>query len=152
GNRRWARGEGTPLDQGYQAGADKIVEFVGWCHDLDVKIVTLWLLSTDNLQRQASEVGSLLAVIEELVDKLAASRQWNLQLLGNVELLPGEPAMRLKQAVASTAEIDGMRINVCVGYGGRQELTDAMRESLHEQAEQGRSLEDVAASLDVDDI
>lgn len=152
GNRRWARGEGTPLDQGYQAGADKIVEFVGWCHDLDVKIVTLWLLSTDNLQREDTEVSSLLAVIEELVDKLAASGRWNLQLLGNVDLLPRASAERLKQAVAAAGDIDGMRINVCVGYGGRQELTDAMRELLIEQAEQGRSLEQIATSLDADDI
>jgi len=152
GNRRWARGEGTPLDHGYQAGADKIVEFVGWCHDLDVKIVTLWLLSTDNLQRDVSEVSSLLAVIEELVDKLAASRRWHLQLLGNVELLPEESARRLKRAVTAASDIDGMRINICVGYGGRQELTDAMRELLVEQAEQGRSLEQIAASLDADDI
>lgn len=152
GNRRWARGEGTALDQGYQAGADKIVEFVGWCHELNVQIVTLWLLSTDNLERSTTDVSSLLSVIEELVDKLAASRRWRLQLLGSLELIPADSAARLKQAIDSTSEIDGMRINVCVGYGGRQELADAMRDLLQEQAGQGRSLEQIAANLDVDDI
>lgn len=152
GNRRWARGEGAALDQGYQAGADKIVEFVGWCHDLDVRIVTLWLLSTDNLERTKTEVNGLLSVIEELVRKLAASRRWRMQLLGSTETIPVDSATRLKQSVESTHGIDGMRINVCIGYGGRQELTDAMRDLLLEQAERGRTLEQIAANLDVDDI
>lgn len=152
GNRRWARGEGTALDQGYQAGADKIVEFVGWCHELNVQIVTLWLLSTDNLERSKADVDSLLSVIGELVDKLAASRRWRLQLLGSLALIPDEAAQRLTRAIDSTSDIDGMRINVCVGYGGRQELTDAMRELLIEQAQQGSSLEEIASKLDVEDI
>ena len=49
GNRRWARSFGEEVEGGYIAGADKIEEFLGWCDQLHVKLVTLWLLSTDNL-------------------------------------------------------------------------------------------------------
>lgn len=152
GNRRWAKGAGTNVDLGYRAGAEKIDEFLDWCDELGVKIATLWLLSTDNLQRPLDQVTAILDVIEELIERLAAGGRWPVALLGNLDLLPADWAGRLKRAAEPTSGLDGMRVNICVGYGGRQELTDAMRSLLLEQAEKGRSLADVASTLDVDDI
>ncbi len=152
GNRRWAKGAGTAVDSGYQAGADKIGEFLGWCDELDVQIVTLWVLSTDNLQRPESELVGLLGVIEDLVDKLAEARLWRLRLIGNLDLLPTDFAARMRAAVDSTADLTRMSVNVCVGYGGRQELTDAMRSLLLAQAANGKTLEEVAQTLEVDHI
>ena len=53
GNRRWARtnAPGQPLVAGYQAGADKLKEFVEWCDEIGIPVVTLWVLSTDNFSR-----------------------------------------------------------------------------------------------------
>ena len=69
GNRRWARdGRRRPPRSGHQAGADKIQELLGWCEEVGVEVVTLWLLSTDNLNRPAAELGPLLGIIEETVD------------------------------------------------------------------------------------
>ena len=152
GNRRWARGAGADLVGGYRAGADKIVEFVGWCDELGVEIVTLWVLSTDNLERPAEELRGLLEVIEQLVQRLADAGERRVQLLGSLDLLPPETAERLKATAESTAERRGAVVNVCVGYGGRQELTDAIRSLLITEAEAGRTLTDVAHTLDVDDI
>ena len=56
GNRRWARANGANTQQGHQAGADNILPLLGWCEDVGVEVVTLWLLSTDNLNRPASEL------------------------------------------------------------------------------------------------
>lgn len=152
GNRRWAKGAGTGLDLGYQAGADKIAEFLEWCDELDVQIVTLWVLSTDNLRRPAEELSSLLAVIEGLVEQLADAGRWRVQLIGNLDMLPAESAARMKRDAESTATVEGMGVNICVGYGGRQELTDAMRSLLLDQAAKGRTLAEVAGTLEVDDI
>ncbi len=152
GNRRWAKGAGAGVDHGYQAGADKIGEFLHWCQELDVEIVTLWVLSTDNLQRPADELASLLAVIENLISQLAADGTWRIQLIGNLDMLPAESAARMKSSAATTERIDGMVVNICVGYGGRQELTDAMRSLLLDQAAKGVSLEEVARTLEVDHI
>lgn len=152
GNRRWAKDAGTAVDSGYQAGADKIGEFLGWCAELDVQIVTLWVLSTDNLQRPEPELVGLLGVIENLVEDLAKARLWRLRLIGNLEMLPAEFAARMREAADSTAEVDGMSVNICVGYGGRQELTDAMRSLLLAQAAKGKTLEEVATTLEVDHI
>lgn len=152
GNRRWAKGAGADVDHGYQAGADKISEFLGWCEELGVEIVTLWVLSTDNLRRPAAELSSLLGVIESMVDVLASSGRWHISLIGNLDLLPADSANRLKCAAELTSAVSATRVNICVGYGGRQELTDAMRSLLTEQAEKGRDISEVAATLEVDDI
>ena len=152
GNRRWAKGEGAGVDHGYQAGADKIGEFLHWCEELDVEIVTLWVLSTDNLQRSQSELASLLAVIENLIVDLASHGTWRIRLIGNLEMLPSESAARMKKTSGDTASVVGMNVNICVGYGGRQELTDAMRSLLLEQAAKGKTLEEVAKTLEVDHI
>jgi short-chain Z-isoprenyl diphosphate synthase len=152
GNRRWARSSGEQVEGGYIAGADKIEEFLGWCDQLHVKLVTLWLLSTDNLNRPVEEVGPLLRVIEDLVDDLAATRRWKVQPVGALDLLPASTARRLKAAAERCADVDGMTVNIAVAYGGRRELADAVRSLLHEHAEQGTSLEELAAVIDVEHI
>ena len=152
GNRRWAKDARQDLERGYQAGAAKVDEFLEWCHELGVGTVTFWVLSTDNLQRPDGELASILDAVEGLVDRLAADGRWRLTLMGSLDLLPPESAAHLKQAADGTAAVDGMRVNVCVGYGGRQELTDAMRSFLLEKAAEGHDLADVAGTLEVDDI
>jgi short-chain Z-isoprenyl diphosphate synthase len=120
GNRRWARAWGGEVEGGYLAGAGKIEEFLGWCDQLGVKLVTLWLLSTDNLGRPADETGPLLQVIEDLVDQLATTGKWRIHPVGALDLLPGPTARRLKHAAESTALVDGMDVNIAIAYGGRR--------------------------------
>jgi len=63
GNRRWARAVGSDPSSGHRRGADKIEELLGWCEDSKVEVVTLWLLSTDNLSRPVDELEPLLSII-----------------------------------------------------------------------------------------
>ncbi len=152
GNRRWARAFGAEVAGGYLAGADKIEEFLGWCDQLNINLVTLWLLSTDNLGRPAEEVGPLLTVIEDLVDSLASKGRWRVHPVGALDMLPSSTAMRLKAGADRTAEIDGMTVNIAVAYGGRRELADAVRAMLHEQAEKGTTIEELAEVIDMEHI
>ncbi|MGF1648431.1 MAG: isoprenyl transferase [Kineosporiaceae bacterium] len=152
GNRRWARAWGRDAGHGHRAGADKVLAFLGWCRDLDVPLVTLWLLSTDNLSRPAHEVRSLLDIITDLVDRLAATGQYRLHPVGALDLLPDGAAARLKAAAATTEDVDAMTVNVAVGYGGRREITDAVRSLLHSHAARGTSIEELADVLEVDHI
>ena len=63
GNRRWAKSAGhTDVSKGHRKGADKIFELLQWCKETGVEVVTLWLLSTDNLTRKEEELGPLLAM------------------------------------------------------------------------------------------
>ena len=152
GNRRWATSQGSASDVGHRAGAVKIVEFLGWCEEADVEVVTLWLLSTDNLARPEAELQSLQAIIEETVMGLAETGRWRIHPVGALDLLPDRTARLLKQAAESTADIEGILVNVAVGYGGRREVVDAVRSLLTEHAKEGTSVEDIAQMLDVEHI
>jgi short-chain Z-isoprenyl diphosphate synthase len=152
GNRRWARAAGADIASGHRAGADNIQPFLGWCEELGIKVVTLWLLSTDNLNRPASELEPLLTVIESAVEGLAATGRWRVNPVGALDLLPESTARKLREAEASTRDVDGVLVNVAVGYGGRREIADAVRSLLRDADSRGLSMEDVAQVIDVEHI
>ena len=152
GNRRWARSMGlTDVNRGHQRGADKISELLQWCTEARVEVVTLWLLSTDNLGRPAAELDPLLQIIENTVEKLAADG-WHVKPVGALDLLPDKTARVLKDAQETTSGAPGLIVNVAVGYGGRREIADAVRSLLLEQAGKGTSIEELAEVLDVEHI
>jgi short-chain Z-isoprenyl diphosphate synthase len=153
GNRRWARASGADVAHGHRRGAAKISDLLDWCTDAGVEVVTLWLLSTDNLSRPPAELTPLLEIIEGVVDDLASpQRSWQLSVVGALDLLPLETAQLLKAAAERTTGRSGPVVNVAVGYGGRREIADAVRSLLHEHAEAGTSIEELAEILDVDHI
>ena len=152
GNRRWAKANGANTAEGHQAGADNISPLLEWCEGVGVEVVTLWLLSTDNLNRPAKELEPLLAIIENVVDDLARSRRWQLNPVGALDLLPVETARHLKEAADATRDVDAMIVNVAVGYGGRREIADAVRSMLQEHAAKGTSIEELAEVFDVEHI
>lgn len=152
GNRRWARAVGIDTAEGYRAGADNIFPMLGWCEEVGVEVVTLWMLSTDNLHRPPEQLRGLLAIIEGAVDSLAAAGRWRIHPVGALDLLPDSTAEKLKAAEDATRDVDGLLVNVAVGYGGRQEIADAVRSLLLAQADNGLSIEQVAEVLDVDHI
>jgi short-chain Z-isoprenyl diphosphate synthase len=152
GNRRWAKSAGlTDVSGGHQKGADKIFELLRWCQESGVEVVTLWLLSTDNLSRAASELDPLLRIIEETVRELA-THNWRINAMGALDLLPAETARVLKDASAVTAGRTGLLVNVAVGYGGRREIADAVRSLLQSHATKGTTIEELAEVLDVEHI
>jgi short-chain Z-isoprenyl diphosphate synthase len=152
GNRRWAKAVGQDAEHGPRAGAANISPLLQWCDELGVEVVTLWLLSTDNLNRPAAELRRLLVIIEEVVASLAAEQRWRLNPVGARDLLPAETARKLKEAAEETSHVDGVIVNVAVGYGGRREIADAVRSLLQEHASRGTSIEELAEILDVEHI
>ncbi len=152
GNRRFAKAHGGKADDGHRAGAANISSFLGWCEEAGVEVVTLWLLSTDNLTRPQEELTPLLRIIEGVVRDLTESGRWRLNPVGALDLLPVETAAALRQAAEATAEVEGIVVNVAVGYGGRQEIADAVRSLLREHAAEGTSVEDIAQGLTVEHI
>ncbi len=152
GNRRWARAYGTDTSAGHRAGAANVLEFLGWCEEVGVERVTLWLLSTDNLSRPSGELSALLEIIEDLVGRIAATGRWRVHPVGSLDLLPAHLAHVLKEHEDATRDVSGLHVNVAVGYGGRREIADAVRSLLHQHAAEGTSIEQVAEFLDVEHI
>lgn len=152
GNRRWAKQRGAATADGHRAGADNIKPLLQWCAEAGVEVVTLWLLSTDNLDRPSAELKPLLGIIEDVVADLATTGQWRVNVVGARELLPESTSQVLEASAASTDDLDAMLVNVAIGYGGRQEITDAVRGLLAEHANRGTSLTELSQTLKIDDI
>ena len=152
GNRRWAKAARADQATGWRAGASNVQPFLGWCDELGIEVVTLWLLSTDNLNRPEAELLPLLGIIEGVVADLASAGRWRLNPVGALDLLPDRTAQLLKDTADRTRDVEGSLVNVAVGYGGRREIADAVRSLLQHHAGQGTSIEELAEVLDVDHI
>ena len=152
GNRRWARQRLLEsAAHGHRAGAAKIQEFLGWCDDLDIRVVTLYLLSNDNLTGRASdELNELFEIIAQLIDELSSSRDWRIKHVGTTENLPERLVTALREGEARTAANSGLHINLAVGYGGRHEIADAVRSILAEHQSAGGTIEELAGLLTPD--
>jgi len=154
GNRRWARQLGlASVAHGHRAGAAKMREFLEWCDDVGVRVVSLYLLSLDNLnKRDEQELKDLLEIIAELADDLSHARDWRVQHVGRAESLPSDLARVLAEAEQRTGENTGLHVNLAVGYGGRGEIVDAVRSIIQQHDERGGTLEELAASLTPEQI
>ncbi|MFM1937728.1 MAG: hypothetical protein RLZZ320_586 [Actinomycetota bacterium] len=157
GNRRWSRENPSPTgdtssSRGHRAGAEKIIELLQWCEETDINVVTLWLLSSDNLKRSPQELEKLISIIAETVDDLSATGRWRIRPVGSLELLPEQLATRLKNAEAKTSAISGITVNVAIGYGGRLEIIDAFKKYLQECETVSKPITQIADELSVDSI
>jgi short-chain Z-isoprenyl diphosphate synthase len=151
GNRRWAKANPNLSDpNGHKAGASKIIEFLGWCDEADVRVVTLWLLSTDNFKRSAAEIDELLKIIGETVDELAATGRWNIKAVGALDLLPDWLSHKLSNLKPIRG--GGVEVNVAVSYGGRREIVDAVKSYLSEEEKAGSSIEEAKEHLTSEEI
>ncbi|TCJ77045.1 UNVERIFIED_ORG: short-chain Z-isoprenyl diphosphate synthase [Dietzia maris] len=154
GNRRWAREAGfTDVAHGHRAGAVKIAEMLGWCDDLGVDVATIYLLSTENLGRDAEELDELLQIIADVVDEITGpGKNWEVRIVGRLEVLPDWLAERLRHAEQVSRGRPGVKVNVAVGYGGRQEIADAARELVRELIDKGCSGQELVDAITVDGI
>lgn len=156
GNRRWAREMGMANPSlGHRYGAEHVADVLSWCERAGIHHVTLFFCSTENLlQREANEVAYLLGVIEQIVaDKLSRNPTWQVHVAGSTDMLPDSTARALKHAVdVSRDRQTDAHVTLAVGYGGRQEVIDALRSLLAERAAAGATLEEVAETLTGEDI
>lgn len=157
GNRRWARDAGfDDVSYGYRKGAAKIAEMLRWCQAAGIELTTVYLLSTENLQRDPEELGALIDIITDVVEEICdPANRWSVRTVGDLELLGEEPARRLRDAVEGTvgsAVPGALQVNVAVGYGGRQEIVDAVRGLLGKQLANGASAEQLVESVTVEAI
>lgn len=157
GNRRWARQMGMANPSlGHKYGAEHVKDVLSWCAKAGIKHVTVFVCSTENLLRRGdAEVAFLMQVIEQVVaDGLGGpDAAWQVHIAGMLDVLPERTARALKDAVEATRECTtGAHVTLAVGYGGRQEIIDAIRSLLDEQASAGVSLAELADTLTIDDI
>jgi len=154
GNRRWAREAGhADISHGHRAGARKIGEVVHWCEETEVEVVTVYLLSTENLARDPRELQLLFDIIGDVVEELSGrDHTCRVRLVGHLDLLPPEVAERWRAAAERTCGNEGITVNIAVGYGGRQEIVDAVRDLIDEEAAAGTTAEEMSGKVTVESL
>ena len=157
GNRRWSKANpaadgDTSTSRGHKAGAEKIIDLLDWCEESKVEVLTIWLLSNQNLFRPPAELEPLLEIIAETVNDLASRRRWEIRPVGSMELLPANLVEQLSDVASKTKGIKGVLINVAIGYGGRSEIADAVKSIITSPANTGKSAVEIASTINVEEI
>ncbi|WP_261664895.1 isoprenyl transferase [Deinococcus sp. Marseille-Q6407] len=157
GNRRFAKAAGLQREMGHSIGAEKAHEVLEWCLELGIPAVTIWVLSTDNAGRDPAELSHILNLLRREATQLAVdprihSNRVQVQVIGQHDDFPPEVRRALENLEESTAGYTGMRLNIAVGYGGREEIVNAVKCHLYEQAAAGKTLTEVADQLHSADI
>ncbi len=158
GNRRYARelGLADPLE-GHRLGADKLEQVLDWLEQLQIRIITIYVLSTENLSRPHAELSGLLSLIESKMRKVAVDPKIHrkgvrVRAVGQLELLPPSLQEAIAQAQETTHAYNNFCLNIAVGYGGRQEIADAVKQLLRDRARRGSPLEQAAEEITPEEI
>jgi tritrans,polycis-undecaprenyl-diphosphate synthase [geranylgeranyl-diphosphate specific] len=132
GNRRWAQTQGLIRGVGHEEGANRAEELLDWCHELGIKTVTLYVLSTENLDRSPEELKELFRLIEARLGKLLTDERIvrykvNVRAIGHLDVLPDSIVGLLQAIEKKTADYTDHYLNIAVAYGGRAEITDVVK-------------------------
>ena len=132
GNRRWAASQGLTNGFGHEEGANRAEELLDWCHELGIKTITLYVLSTENLERTPEELRKLFALIEARLARLLSDERITrytvrVRAIGQLDHLPASIRDLLSAIEAKTAKFENHYLNIAVAYGGRAEITDMVK-------------------------
>ncbi|MFP5502232.1 MAG: isoprenyl transferase [Candidatus Sericytochromatia bacterium] len=150
GNRRWAKKKLLGGFQGHRAGVETVRVLLKLCRELDIAHLTIYAFSTENWQRSDDEVGFLMSLFEEAiekeVDELVASGV-RLRFIGDVKGLPATLQAKIAHAEARTAHNTAITLNVAANYGGRREILDAAQALARRVAEGSLKAEEIDEAL-----
>ncbi|MEM2934959.1 MAG: polyprenyl diphosphate synthase [Candidatus Thermoplasmatota archaeon] len=132
GNRRYAMQAGLPPYKGHEVGEDKLKEVIEWCYEIGTKILTVFAFSTDNFKRSKEEVEHLMKLFEEDLKKLSEEnriheKKVRIKVIGCIDLLPEKVRKAAIDIMKKTENYDEYYLNIAVGYGGREEIVDAIK-------------------------
>ncbi|MGI9608671.1 MAG: polyprenyl diphosphate synthase [Acidimicrobiia bacterium] len=153
GHRRHARNEGlSSYTESYRVGMRRFEEFLGWVYEMEIPAVTAWVLSRENLSRPSGELDPYFDVLVELFSRLPAlceEYDMAIRFIGSLDLLPDRLVSAAK--AAEEAHPDGSRrLNIAMGYGGRQEIVDAAKDLVAKLATEPIPPDEISAHIDAD--
>ena len=132
GNRRFASDHGLLIQQGHQKGRDKLEELLNWCLEVQVRILTVYALSTENFHRPEEELRDLMALFERSFREIATDERVHkhhirVRAIGNRDVLPAGVRAAIDLAESATKDYTDYYYNVAIAYGGREEIVEAIR-------------------------
>jgi len=152
GNRRWAANKGLYPWFGHRVGAEKVDELMDWCIELGIRVITLYVLSTENFKRPRKELEEIFKILkkkslEYINDERIHRNKVRIRVIGRRNLLPQGVRDALEKLEKATSKYDNLYVNIAVAYGGRAEIADAARKIAEEVAAGKIRAEDVDEKL-----
>jgi tritrans,polycis-undecaprenyl-diphosphate synthase [geranylgeranyl-diphosphate specific] len=153
GNRRFAFSSGLRNEQGHRMGKEKVREVMRWCRAIGVKYLTVYALSIENLtSRSPDELATLFDLYEsgflELCDDREIHRdRVRCKAVGQIRLLPARVISAIDAAEKATKDYDDLVFTVCLAYGARQELVDAIKNILSDHRDGKIDLDSICEEL-----
>lgn len=130
GNGRWAKKRGMPRTVGHSAGAETFRKIGNYCKEIGVKYLTVYAFSTENWKRPKEEVDAIMGLLQKYLDEVIRDAQKNgirLKFFGDLSPLTPELRALCHKAEEATAEFEACQSNICLNYGGRDEIVHAVR-------------------------
>lgn len=130
GNGRWAKKKLMNRVRGHEKGADTVRSIVTVCRKLNIKVLTLYAFSTENWGRPRAEVAALMALLKKFVTgerKTLMDKDIQLDVIGQKERLPADVGRAMEETIHLTRNNSGMLLNLALSYGGREEITRAVK-------------------------
>ncbi|HIX31929.1 MAG TPA: isoprenyl transferase [Firmicutes bacterium] len=150
GNGRWAKRRGLPRTAGHKVGAEVFRTIATYCKDLGIDYLTVYAFSTENWKRPKDEVDTIMRLLKryllEAIDTMARDNI-RLRFLGDLTELPQELQDLAARTNAISATLDGFQANICLNYGGRDEILRAARQFARECAAGERTPEQLDTAL-----
>lgn len=150
GNGRWATRRGLPRTAGHKAGAETFRAIATYCKDLGLDYLTVYAFSTENWKRPKAEVDAIMTLLDqylhESIEKMARD-QIRLRFFGDTTVLSPKLQKLIEETDEITRHIEGFQANICLNYGGRDEIVRAARQFARECVAGERSPEDMTEAL-----
>jgi tritrans,polycis-undecaprenyl-diphosphate synthase [geranylgeranyl-diphosphate specific] len=132
GNRRFALKKGLDAKEGHFFGAEKVEELLIWCLRFGIKIITLYVFSTENFNRTSAEVEKIMGLLTTKLQKinkdpLIVNNKVRVKIIGRRDDLSDNIIALINEIEEKTKDYDGHILNIALSYGGRAEIVDAVR-------------------------
>ena len=131
GNRRWAKERGLPALEGHRRGLERLKELIDWSKERGIKVLTLFVFSTENWKRSKVEVNYLIRLFGQALSKKNIQKIHQegikIRVIGQRERLPGSLQKTIKDVEELTKSNKGMVLNFALSYGGRSEIVEAIK-------------------------
>ena len=137
GNGRWAQAKGMPRSYGHTMGVKSVKKIIKYCHAHELKELTLFAMSSENMKRPFTEVGFLVDLFgNELERQIQALNQQNIRLkiIGNLSEVGTKFQDVFRRTEELTSSNTGMKLNVCFNYSGRWHIEYALKEMLNQKS------------------
>ncbi|MCC7574404.1 di-trans,poly-cis-decaprenylcistransferase [Candidatus Woesearchaeota archaeon] len=157
GNRRFAKSLNLSPWKGHEYGEKKVFELLEWCKDLNIKEVTVYAFSVQNINRPKLEFDYLMNIFLKCSENLLNDSKFlnsgvRIRVLGDLSLFPEDVRLRIDELVEKTKNNDSYFFNVALGYGGREEILRAVKRIANDVLTKNLSVEDIDESVFEDNL